>query len=216
MNTQDAARSRWPLIYLQRAGFEPGQLLGLGQDGAVFNYRDGKVIKLTSCAGEAFFFWWLLESGGHPGFPFVEQVCRVGKWKRQIAFAIVREDVPDLVVSDADWLYWAAEDLPRRSMPDDTDWQAVVGKAYLTARPHQADLIASLLAAVEWALSRGCRLPWMHHGNLGQRDGKVVIRDLSRAEPPRSWSDGRKLPTRKAEAAQSASSSRPSPPRSLG
>ena len=176
---------------LGRAGFNPGPLLGAGFDGAVFRVEPGLVVKATSCAAEALFFRWLQETGGHPGFPGPVDVADIGTWQGSRLYAVVREDVPDLVVEGLPWFYMGADALPARGLlpasrcgPSREDWDQCAQRALDAARPAHKGLLADLVDVLTWAMLRGCLFPPIHEGNLGLRGTQIVVRDLSRAYPP--------------------------------
>lgn len=182
------ARTRWARAHLERHGFEPGEVLGDGHHGAVFRHGPSHVVKLTDCWGEAYFFLWLKSIGGRPGFPHVELVRRIGKHKGSPAFAVLREDVPDLRVADSQRFHFAAEDLYRGGdrEPLEQAWADSLEKAHWMM-DEPCPLFGNLKATVKWALDQGCFMPWMHEGNLGMRGDTVVIRDLSGSWPPVPW-----------------------------
>jgi len=199
------ARNQWARKHLEKYGFCPGEELGAGYHGTVFRYRPSQVIKLTDCWGEAFFFSWLLDTGWHPGFPQVERVKRVGSRKGSAAFAVIREDLPDLIIPepDLDRFHHAAESLflgGRDTLGRSVDelWSGSVSTArWILSRsdrlPTLQPLFDDLMVSVRWAIDKGCRLSLLHQGNLGIRENKVVVRDLSGATPPVDWLKGRKI-----------------------
>lgn len=186
---------RWPYRHLMRAGLHPGRFLGMGYDGVVFGLESGFVVKATTCYAEACFFLWLMEMGGHPGFPAPVEVLQIiGKWKGDTLYAVIREDVPDLEFPDLDYFYSHAGRLPVRGLRpyygDGTsraDWQWSVDRALASAQPALAAPLRGLTDVLTWALEAGCAFPPIHEGNLGARGTQVVLRDLSRAYPPLPW-----------------------------
>lgn len=180
----------WPHKHLTAAGFSPGALVGKGFDGMVFEHSPGKVVKATTCSGEVWFFDWLMRTDRHPGFPEPFDIAEIGRWKGKKLYAVVREDVQDLLPRDFHRIYGLAEDLwPQVWTGQRTRQGWDEGCARVLARTADADrhLIFSLIDALTWALERGCDFVRVHDGNLGIRGAQLVFRDLSRCFPPADW-----------------------------